>query len=94
MRARVHHLDDLHGARKMQMRQIPDPLGSVTHDDLLFGAAPATVPGFQIDALSELFGGLDGSGVGSRIRIANRIAFLVPGGLGNTQPSFTSRVYA
>src|SRR6266540_2052485 len=66
----------------------PDPLGSVTHDDLVFGVAPATVPGLQIDAPSKLFGGLDSPGVGSRIRIANREAFLVPRGLGKHAAQF------
>jgi hypothetical protein len=82
MLTRVIEIDDLQGARKMQIRQIPDPFGSVAHDNLPLRAAPATVPGFAVDAFSKFFGRLDGSSVGSRIRITNRVAFLVPRGLG------------
>jgi hypothetical protein len=35
--ARVIQIDDLHGSGKMQISQIPDPLGSIAHDDFLFG---------------------------------------------------------
>lgn len=78
----VIEIDDLHRARKVLLGQVPDPLGSIAHDDSACRAAPATVPGFQIEALAKLFGRFDSSGVGSRIRVANRVAFLVPGGLG------------
>ena len=64
-------IDDLHRAGKMLVGQIPDPLGSIAHDDFLFGAAPAALPGFHVEPLAKLFGGLDGAGVGSGIRIAN-----------------------
>src|SRR5215831_14906228 len=63
MLTRVIEIDNLHGAGKMQIRQIPDPFGSVTHDYLLFRAAPATVPGLPIEAFSKLFGSLDASRV-------------------------------
>ena len=75
-------IDDLHRAWKMWLGKIPDPFGPIAHDDLLFRAAPAALPGFQIEALAKLFGGLDGAGVGGGIRIADGVAFLVPGGLG------------
>src|SRR5256885_877296 len=88
MLARVIKIDDLHSAGKMQIRQIPDPFGSVTHDDFLCRVAPATIPGFQIDALSKLFGSFDSSCVSGRTRIANRIAFFIPGSLGEDATEF------
>ena len=93
--ARVIEIDDLNRAGKMLVGQIPDPFGSVAHDDFLFRAAPAAVPGFQIDALAKLLGGLDGAGVGGRIRIANRRKpSLSQAVCVNTHPSLTSRVWA
>ena len=80
--ARVIEIDNLHRAGKMLVGKIPDPFGPVAHDDLLFRAAPAAVPGFQVDAFAELFGGFDGAGVGGGIRIADGVALLVPRGLG------------
>src|ERR1700692_3672965 len=82
MLASVIEIDDLHGAGEVLVGQIPYPFGSVTHDNFLCRAAPATVPGFQIDALSKLFGSFDGSCISSRIRISNGIAFFIPGSLG------------
>ena len=56
-------IDDLDRAGKMLLCQIPDPFGPVADDDLLLRAIPATLPGFQIEALAKLFGDLDrGSG--------------------------------
>jgi hypothetical protein len=46
MLASVIEIDDLHGTREVLAGQIPDPFGSVTHDNFLCRAAPATVPGF------------------------------------------------
>src|SRR4051794_38717768 len=66
----------------MMFRQIPDPFGPVTQDDLLFCAAPAALPGLHVEPLAKLFGGLDGTGVGGGIGIADGEALLVPGGLG------------
>src|ERR1700720_4696996 len=67
---------------KCLLGKIPDPFGPIAHDHLLFRTAPAAFPGFHVNSLSKLFGGFDGAGVGSRVRIADRIAFPVPGGLG------------
>src|SRR6266849_9846698 len=66
----------------MLLSKIPDPFGPIAHDDLLSRAAPAALPGFQVDAFAKLFGGLDGAGVGGGIRIADGVALFVPGGLG------------
>ncbi len=71
-------IDDLHGTGKMLIGQVPNPFGSVTDDHFLYGTAPAAVPGFQIDALAEILGGRNGSGVSGRIQVSNGITFLVP----------------
>jgi hypothetical protein len=49
MLPRVIEIDDLHSARKVYIRQIRDPFGSVAHQDLLFRAASATVLGSSIN---------------------------------------------
>ena len=54
--AGVIEIDDLHRAREMQLGQIPDPFGAVAQDDFLFRAAPAALPGFQVDPFAKLFG--------------------------------------
>ena len=59
--ASVIQIDDLNRAGKVLLGEIPDPFGPIAHDDLLFRAAPAALPGFQVDALAKLFGGLDGA---------------------------------
>ncbi len=86
--ASVIQIDDLNGARKMYVGVVPDPFGSITDDRFLRRPAPATVPGFQIDALAKLFGRLDGPRIGSRIRIANRVAFLILSSLGEDASQF------
>jgi hypothetical protein len=63
-------IDDPNRTGEVDVGQIPDPFGSIADDDFLLRMVPSSVPGFQIKALAELFGGLDGSGIGSRIRIA------------------------
>ena len=49
-------IDDLNRARKLLAGDVPDPPRAVAHDDLGEGAAPASVPSFQIQALAELGG--------------------------------------
>jgi hypothetical protein len=39
--------------------QVPDPFGAVAGNDFLFRSAPAALPGFQVNAPSERFGGFD-----------------------------------
>ena len=78
MLASMEEIDNLNGAGKMQIGEIPNPFGSIADDDFLFGAAPATITGFPIDAFAKFFGGLDGARVGGRIRIADGISFFVP----------------
>jgi hypothetical protein len=84
--ASVVQIDDLNGAWKVGLTQIPDPFGSVAHDDFLLRPAPAAIPGLQVDALTELLGSLNGACVGGRIRIANRVTLLVSSGLSEHAP--------
>src|SRR5579864_237128 len=86
--ARMVEIDNLDSAGKVWLGQIPDPFSPVAHDDLLFRATPAPVPSFQVDALAKLYGGLDGSCVGGGIRIADRVAFIVPATLSEDTSQF------
>ena len=52
--AGVIEIDDLNRAGEVLIGNIPDPFGSIADDDLLFGAAPTALPGFQIEALAKL----------------------------------------
>ncbi len=65
-------VDDLDRVRKMLTGDVPDPFGAVAQNDLGEGTAPASIPGFQIQALAELGGGFNGSGVGSGVRMPPR----------------------
>ena len=80
--AGVIEIDDLHRAREVLVGQIPYPFGSVAYNNFLFRAAPTPVPCLQVDSPAERFGCLDGSGVGGRIGISNRVALRVPRILG------------
>src|SRR5437879_12607625 len=77
MLASMIEIDNLHRVRKVQGGKSPDPFGAVAHDDLLERTAPATFPGFEINAFAKLFGGFDGARIGGGIGIPNRIALLV-----------------
>ena len=48
MLAGVIQIDDLNGARKMLLRQVPDPLGAIADDDLVLRVAPTALPGFDV----------------------------------------------
>src|SRR6516225_12092570 len=88
MLAGVVEIDDLHRAGEVFVGEIPDPLRSVADDDLLFSAAPASLPGFHIKPFAKLLGGLDGTDVSRGVRIANGEAFLVPSSLGEHATQF------
>src|SRR5215831_5124129 len=81
MLAGVIQIDDLKRAREMFLRQMPDPLGAVAHDDLLLRAAPTALPGFDIQMPPKLFSRFHRAGIGGGIRVTDRIAFRVPLGL-------------
>src|SRR5204863_9915617 len=44
-------------------------------------AAPAALPGLQVESFAKLIGGFDGAGIGGRIRVADRVTLLVPSAL-------------
>src|SRR5438067_2011493 len=74
----VKQIDDLDGAREMLVGNVPNPLRSIAHENLLFGAGPTAPPRFQVDALAKLFGRFNRADIGGRVRVADGIAFLVP----------------
>ena len=81
-------IDDLKGAGKMEIGKVPDPCGAVAHHHLLFGATPAAIPGFEVNALAKLAGRLHRAGIGGGVRIAEGIAFLIPSRLGKHAAQF------
>ena len=74
-------IDDLDRAGKVLLGQIPDPDGPVSDDDFGGGPLPTPAPSLGIDAEAELFGGFDGSHIGSGLQVADGPAFLIHGGL-------------
>src|SRR5438094_9188768 len=64
-------------AGRPDSRSIPP----VAHHDPGERTAATPCPGFQEKALAEIFGGLDGAGIGGGIGSADRVAPFVPGGL-------------
>jgi hypothetical protein len=50
----VKEIDNLNRAREVLIGNIPDPFRSIADDDLLFGAAPTSLAGFQIEAQAKL----------------------------------------
>src|SRR5258708_14257104 len=88
MLAGVKQIDNLDGVGKMQTGEVPDPLGSIAHDHLLDSAVQSAMVGLGIETLTELGGGLDGSRVGSRVRVTEGVAFPIPGGLRENASQF------
>ena len=76
--AGMKQIDDLDSAGQVLLCNVPDPFGSVRDHDFLFGARPTASPGFQINSVAELAGGLDRSCLGGGIGIANGIPFVIP----------------
>jgi len=81
-------IHDLNRAWKVGVGQIPDPGGSVAEDDPDGGPLPASAPGLGVDSEAKLFGGFDGSHVGGGVRVADRPALLVHGGLRKNAAQF------
>src|SRR5260370_38501052 len=82
-------IDDLNGAGKVLVGQIPDPDSSVADDHFELGPLPSSAPGFAIDAEAELLGGFDGTCVGGGAGGADGPSFGIDGGLGEHAPEFT-----
>ena len=78
----------------MLVGDVPNPLRSIAHRELLFRAAPTAIPGFQIDAFAELLGRFNRACVSGRIGIADGIAFLSHFAWVNTHPNLASRGWA
>src|SRR5437588_3312334 len=88
MLARMIEIDDLNRTREVPISDIPDPLGSVADDDLLPSPAPATFPGFGVDARAERLGRFDGADISGGGFVADRSAFLVGCGLSEDAAQF------
>src|SRR5260370_40989417 len=82
-------IDDLNGAGKVLVGQIPDPDSSVADDHFELGPLPSSAPGFAIDAEAELLGGFDGTCVGGGAGVADGPSFVIDGGLGKHAPEVT-----
>src|ERR1022692_3795367 len=74
----VIKVDDLNRAGEVLLGNIPDPFRSIAYDDLLFGAVPTALAGFQIEAQTKLLRRFNRTNVGSRAGIAEGKAFLIP----------------
>jgi hypothetical protein len=62
--AGVPDIDDLYGASKMLIGDVPDPLGTVAQYNFLLGPVPTPLPSFSLEARAKKFGGFDCPGVG------------------------------
>src|SRR5271163_4522583 len=81
-------VDDLYGAGKVLIGEIPDPDRAVADHHFLLGPSPATPPGFGIESETEGFGGLDGGDVGCGVLIAHGPALGVGRSLGENATQF------
>lgn len=77
----MEEIDDLNGTGEVLVSIVPYPFGSVSNDDLLLGAIPAAVPGFEVDPVAKLAGGFDCAGVCCGAWVANGITLVIPPGL-------------
>src|SRR5438105_1138130 len=75
-------IDDLHGARKMQLGLIPDPDGSISDNDFDNGPLPTSAPCLGIKAETKLVGAFDGPHIRCGIRVADGPSILIRSGLG------------
>src|SRR5438132_10876376 len=74
-------IDDLYGARKMFVGEVPDPLRAIANDDHLKGASESAALSFAINPPAKFRGRLNRSHIGSGSFITLRPAFFVRGGL-------------
>src|ERR1035437_4526963 len=74
----VIKIDDLNRAGEVLLGNIPDPFRSIAYDDLLLGAVPTALAGFQIEAQPKLLRRFNRANVGSRAGTAEGKAFLIP----------------
>lgn len=81
MLARMVEIDDLPGARKLFIGDIPDPHRAISQDNHALSPLQAPAHGFGVDAGTEFLGRLDRSDVGGRLVIALRPALIIQVGL-------------
>src|ERR1039458_873965 len=77
----VVEVDDLNGARKVLLGEIPDPHRAIADHYFLVGPTPAAPPSFVVQLEAELLGVLDGSNIRSGLLVTHRAAVPVGGGL-------------
>src|SRR6266851_4771380 len=82
MLAGVIEIDYLHGARKMFVCEVPDPLRAIANDNHLKGASASSSLGFAINPPAKFRGQLNRSHIGSGSFITLRSPFFVAAGLG------------
>src|SRR5450432_1270465 len=82
-------IDDLNGAGKVLVGQVPDPDGSVADDHFELGPFPSSAPNFAIDAEAELLGGFDGAHISGGAGVADGPSFVIDGGLRKHTAEFT-----
>src|ERR1039457_743147 len=76
--ASMKQVDNLHRPWKIRLRQNSKTLGPHANDDLLCSATPSALPSLQIDSLAKFLRGLDGTGVGGGLEIADGVTFRIP----------------
>jgi hypothetical protein len=79
--AGVVEIDDLNGAGKVVIGEIPDPDRAVGKRHFPFRPAPTAAPSFGVDAETEVLSRLDCPGIRGGALIAHRTACVVGGGL-------------
>src|ERR1700730_18508943 len=82
-------IDDLNGAGKVLVGQIPDPHGAVADDHFELGPLPSSAPDFAIDAEAELLGGFDGADIGGGVGVADGPSFVIDRSLVEHASEFT-----
>src|SRR6476660_8634002 len=92
MLAGMPDIDNLDGARKMLIGDIPDPLGAVAQHHFLYGPIPTSFEDFGVKPTAKGFGAFDRPGIGCGSCISNRATLRVGCSLGKdtTQFDFTS----
>jgi len=60
----MKQIDDLNSAGEVLIGIVPDPLGPISDHDLLLGAIPTAIPGFQINSTAKPAGAFDSAGIG------------------------------
>lgn len=89
MLAGMVEVDDLNGAWKMFVGNVPDPRRAISHDNDPSSALQAPAHRFSVDARTKLLGRFDRSHVGGGLFIALRSALIIHAGLGEDASEFS-----